>query len=331
MPDHVTTALIGCGAMAVAHARAMRALGVPFAVVGRGAASSARFAAETGIEPRRGGIEALGEGGVPRRAVVAVGVPDLEGVTNALLRKGVREILVEKPAAMSPAGAASLATAARRAEAAVYVAYNRRFYASVRRARDIIAADGGVSSCRFEFTERASYIAGAAIAPAIKRNWFFANSTHILDLAFHLAGAPVSICGDTAGSLDWHPAGAVFVGAGRTETGAPFSYHADWTGPGRWGVELVTRAHRLILQPLEELRVQRYGQMAVETLPLDDDLDARFKPGVHRQLAAFLKGEGAAFLLPIAEHARHMAVYARILAGTGGAAVSVAEAERAGA
>ena len=323
----MSAALIGCGSMAVAHAKALQALDVPFTVFGRGAASAARFAAETGIAPKLGGIEALEQGEVPHRAIVAVGVSDLENTTRALLDRGVREILVEKPAAVTPEGVASLAAAAARANAKVYVAYNRRFYASVGRARSIAAADGGISSFRFEFTERSTYIAGAAIAPAIKRNWFFANSTHVLDLAFFLAGQPVSLSGATAGALDWHPSGAIFVGAGRTENGAPFSYHADWTGPGRWGVELITRAHRLILQPLEELRVQKLGQMTVETVALGDDLDVRFKPGVYRQLAAFLKGEGADSLLAIADHAQRMAIYAHILAGTGGVPVPIAAPE----
>lgn len=317
-------ALIGCGPVARAHARVLQAMNVPFAAYGRRAESAKQFAAEIGVEPRLGGVEsALAE--APARAIVAVDVPSLEETTRTLMHRGVREILVEKPAAMTPAGAHALAAEAVRARARVFVAYNRRFYASVRRAREIVAADGGATSCRFEFTERASLIAGAAIAPDIKRHWFFANSTHVLDLAFFLAGEPVSLAADTGGALDWHPAGAIFAGAGRTATGL-FSYHADWTGPGRWGVEIVTHNHRLFLQPLEELRIQRAGSMTVEPVALGDDLDARFKPGLYRQLAAFLAGEGADALLPIEAHAGRMSVYGQILSGTGGRAVALEQA-----
>ena len=321
-------ALVGCGGMARAHAKVLQAMNVPFAAFGRGAESARQFAAEIGVEPRMGGVESALTGAT-ERAIVAVDVPGLEETTRALLRRGVREILVEKPAAMTPAGTRVLAADAARAQARVFVAYNRRFYASVRRALEIVAADGGVTSCRFEFTERAAYIAGAAIASETKRHWFFANSTHVLDLAFFLAGDPVSLAGETSGGLDWHPAGAVFAGAGRTAGGALFSYHADWTGPGRWGVEVVTRRHRLFLQPLEELRVQKAGQMTVESAPVGDDLDARFKPGIYRQLAAFLAGEGREALLPIEKHAERMVFYARILAGTGGANVALDAPARA--
>lgn len=330
MPDHVSAplALVGCGPMARAYARVLQAMGVPFAVFGRRAESAGRFAAEIGVEPRIGGVEAaMAE--APRRAIVAVDVPGLEATTRALIRRGVREILVEKPAALTPAGAHSLAAEAARAEARVFVGYNRRFFASVRRAREIIAADGGATSCRFEFTERAAYIAGAAIAPEIKRHWFFANSTHVLDLAFFLAGPPVSLAAEAGGALDWHPAGAVFAGSGRTVGGAVFSYHADWTGPGRWGVEVVTRHHRLFLQPLEELHLQRTGQMTAENVPLNDNLDTRFKPGLYRQMAAFLGGEEAEALLPVDEHAGRMATYGHILAGTSGETAAIEMPARA--
>lgn len=313
-------ALVGCGSMARAHAKVLQAMKVPFTVFGRGTVSARQFAAEIGVEPLTGGVEAA-LGDAPERAIVAVDAPGLEKATRTLLDRGVRELLVEKPAAMTPAGARALAVDAARARARVFVAYNRRFYASVHRACQIIAADGGVTSCRFEFTERAAYIADAAIAPEIKRHWFFANSTHVLDLAFYLAGAPVSLSAETSGALDWHPAGAVFAGAGRTAGGALFSYHADWTGPGRWGVEVVTRQHRLYLQPLEALRLQRMGQLTIEPVALVDDLDARFKPGLYRQMAAFLGGVGAEALLPVEAHAERMAAYARILRGTDGAAI----------
>ena len=313
---NATLALVGSGSMARAYAKVLQAMAIPFVVYGRGADSARKFSAEIGVEPTLGGVEAVFDG-IPERAIVAVDVPGIEETTRTLLRRGVREILIEKPGALSPAGVRALATDAAHAGARVFVAYNRRFYASVQRAREIIKDDGGISSCRFEFTERAAYVSTAAIAPEIKRNWFFANATHVIDLAFFLAGTPQSLAAETGGSLDWHPAGAIFAGAGRTTAGAIFSYHADWTGAGRWGIEVVTRNHRLFLQPLEELRLQRWGRMTVESAIVDDDFDVRFKPGLYRQMSAFLKGENACSLLSIDEHAERMAFYAHILAGTG--------------
>ena len=39
---------------------------------------------------------------------------------------------------------------------------------------------------------------------------------------------------------------ALVAGAGVTENGALFSYHANWEAPGRWSVEIMTKKRRLM-------------------------------------------------------------------------------------
>jgi len=125
-----------------------------------------------------------------------------------------------------------------------------------------------------------------------------------VDLAFHLGGRPQVINARVKGALDWHPAGATFAGSGQTEAGALFSYLADWAAPGRWGVELRTAKRRLILQPMETLKVQEPDSFSIADVPLDD-LDTRFKPGLYRQMQAFL-GEQPEMtaLQTLSDHAR---------------------------
>ena len=50
-----------------------------------------------------------------------------------------------------------------------------------------------------------------------------------------------------------------FSGAGISISGALFSYQANWQSAGRWSVEILTKKNRLILCPLEELKVQKRG------------------------------------------------------------------------
>jgi predicted dehydrogenase len=206
---------------------------------------------------------------------------------------------------------AAVAAAAAKRNATVSIAYNRRFYSSVRMARDIIAADGGATSCHFDFTEWSHQVAALDRAPEQKRRWLLANSSHVIDTAFHLIGGPAEITTLVAGSLEWHPTAAVFTGTGRSERGTLFSYHADWTGPGRWSCEVVTREHKLVFMPMEELRVMKRGSVAVEKQDPPDDIDARFKPGVYRQAEAFLAGKRDA-LCDIREHLAWWPVYERI-------------------
>ena len=131
-------------------------------------------------------------------------------------------------------GIDKLLNVATQTNTSIYVGYNRRFYSSVLKARELIADDGGPTSLVFEFTEWSNAIAKAAFSDEVKSNWVFANSSHVIDMAFYLAGFPKAIQSSTRGSLDWHRHGSIFVGSGVTELDAPFSYHANWAAPGRW-------------------------------------------------------------------------------------------------
>lgn len=306
--------IVGAGPMGRMHGKAARHLGLDAAAVSRGEASAAAFREATGLPCHVGGVAALlAGGGRPRRAIVAVGVEALLETSLELLAAGVTELLVEKPAGLDLAEVDRLAQAAR--DARILVAYNRRFYAAVQVAREMIEEDGGPTSLRFDFTERSDLVAVGKHPPQVKRNWLLANSSHVIDMAFFLAGAPRSLHAEVSGSLPWHPSAARFTGAGITERGAAFSYHADWEAPGRWGVDVRTRRRRLVFEPLEELRVQKAGSFAVEPVALPPEPEGQ-KAGVVGQLRAFLEGDAA--LPSIAEHAEHVArIYAPIASGTG--------------
>ncbi len=306
MSDHVIL-LAGAGPMAVAHAQVLKALGHSYLCVGRSAESTQRFKAETGMTAFAGGIEywlAQAERPAVTAAVVAVSLTELGTVTRTLVDAGIKRILVEKPAALTLTEIEELDAGARKAGASIYLAYNRRFYAATEAARRMIMEDGGVSSFFFDFTEIASRTVVPGRGPDVLNNWFLANSSHVVDLAFHLGGRPSVIDARVKGRLEWHPAGATFAGSGQTESGALFAYLADWAAPGRWGVEVRSTKRRLILQPMESLKVQELGSFAITDVPLDD-LDTRFKPGLYRQMQSFLSDRPETTALQsLREHAR---------------------------
>ena len=297
--------LIGAGPMAVAYGRVLNALGVAWTVVGRGNRSAAQFATATGRAPVVGGLASylVNPDVSVDAAIVALPVRQLAAATKSLIEARARRILVEKPAGLTASEIEDVARAAGRGRADVFVAYNRRFYSSVAAARRLIDEDGGVTSFHMEFTEFSERILKSVDDRMLLSNWFLANSTHVVDLAFFLAGEPTAATGLSAGELDWHPPGAAFVGHGRTATGAVFSWHADWGSAGRWGLDLRTPRRRLILQPLETLAVQEKGSVAISHYPIDDDLDRQFKPGLYRQVEAFLSEKPVTSALPtIAAH-----------------------------
>ena len=313
MSDHPEILLVGVGKMGLAHAAILKELGRPFVAFGRGEESALRFLSSTGVRASTGPLAAQLDSldRVPAIAIVAVDTIESFSVTRTLLQKGVRRLLLEKPGAVTPDQIRQLAALAKASRASVAIGYNRRFFESVRKARELIDQDGGLQAIRFDFTERSRHVAALGRDPAELEQWFLANSTHVVDLAFFLAGSlPEKMHAFSSGGLDWHPAGSRFAGAGRFKNGAIFSYHADWEAPGNWGIELTTRARKLVFQPLETLR--SHGSM-LEEVALEDGLDRRFKPGVYRQLLAFLTGKEESRLCTIEQHCAALTWYERFV------------------
>lgn len=307
--------LVGVGFMGRAYGAILKELQCPVVAIGRSVAGVEEFEKATGSKAHAGGLAQWLEAAdtVPGSAIVCVGTEEVAQTCRHLLSAGVKRILVEKPGGVSPADIAGLAAAAQARGAEVLVGYNRRFYASVLEAERRIAAEGGVTSFHFEFTERERDATLAKFSDEIRRYWLLANSSHVIDLAFFLGGEPERISAEVAGSLDWHPSAARFAGSGRTDRGALFSYCANWASGGRWGVEVMTPESRLILRPLEGLAVQRRGTFQLEAVAIDDELETRFKPGLYRQVAAFLRGEEGHRFIGIAEQARRaQGLYARM-------------------
>ncbi|SFU55977.1 Predicted dehydrogenase [Pontibacter akesuensis] len=280
--------------MAVAYAEVLQDMKVTFSVVGRGQSSAEKFEQATGVSPVTGGIEMyIAEGNVApnTQAIIATGTESLMKTLLLLLNAGVRKILVEKPAAISIEELIAHEEEIKSYASEIYIAYNRRYYTSVLEAEKLIEEDGGLMSMQFEFTEWAHRIEPLEKAAGVKENWFFANSTHVVDLAFFLAGKPEQWQAYAqAGNISWHSP-SNFVGAGITEKGVLFSYAANWESAGRWSLELLTRKRRIYLKPLEGLNIQALGSISVEAYEFDDTIDKKYKPGVYKQVTAFVKND----------------------------------------
>lgn len=305
--------LIGAGYIAKEYARVLKGLNRQFVVIGRGEQTALDFKNAVGMPVATGGIDTYikSEKALPKYAIVAVDAQYLCEVASKVLNFGVENVLLEKPGALNVGDLRQLHKLSEKKGARVFIAYNRRFYSSVLKARDIIREDGGCTSFVFEFTEWSHLVKVAKKSKQEKSRWFIANSTHVVDLAFHLGGTPKHIECYTSGRMDWHPSASVFSGAGIADTGALFSYHANWKAPGRWGVEVLTMKHRLILRPLEELRIQNAGSVDVTKLDLDDRLDTLYKPGLYREVDSFLNGISGK-LKSLADQVVDMTLYSRM-------------------
>ena len=292
--------LIGTGLMGLEYAKVLKGLGIPFTAIGRGKISCYKFKDETGKNAIEGGLSAFLQTNpaLPSAVIVAVGIEGLSEITCQLLDYEVKYILLEKPGVGFASEIKDLVRKTKEKGAKVLLAYNRRFYASVIKAKEIIKQDGGVSSFNFEFTEWSHLIKDLKKCPAEHNNWFLGNSTHIIDTAFYLGGIPKEICTFVKGKhhLKWHPASSNFAGAGETVSGSLFSYHANWEAPGRWSIEIMTNKHRLIFKPIEKLQIQNLGSVVIDFVEgIDYSDDEKYKPGLFRQTKSFLNQDTHSF------------------------------------
>lgn len=315
-------ALIGAGPMAVAYWNALTHRGITPHVFGRGEASAAAFEEKTGTRPSTGDLGDQLERAQTSfdAAIVAVNVDALDAVSRQLLDHGFSRILLEKPGATTPERMDALAQADTRD--AISIAYNRRFLPSAMAARAIAAEDGGVQALSFEFTELAGRVMQAGHPPLVLANWALANSSHVIDLAFNLAGADEALSDVSIGATEvdrdheWHEAGARFAGVGRIANRAMFTYLADWTSGGFWSVDLCTPERRLIMRPLEILDVRRRNETRIEAAELSVEPEG-LKPGLHAMLGWFLNAEDFGTRLPTArEQAARVRVFQRMLGVT---------------
>lgn len=314
MSDNVKVLVVGAGMMAKEYCKVLKALKCEPIVIGRGEENAAKFEEELNVAVLRGGIkENISK--IKENiycAIVAVNIDQLAYTVKILLNFGIKNILVEKPAGMDYQEIEEVNALAQKKTANVYVAYNRRFYASTQRALEIIKEDGGVTSFCFEFTEWGHVIKKTLHSNEIKEKWFLGNSTHVADLAFFLGGFPKEMSSYVQGELDWHKCGCVYAGAGISDKGALFSYQANWAAPGRWAVEILTSKHRLYFKPMEKLQIQEIGSVAVNLVEIDDELDLLYKPGLYRQTESFLKDINDGKKITIAEQLEHMRVYEKM-------------------
>jgi len=281
--------IIGAGPMAVDYSKVADTLKKNITVIGRSQESADKFKGITGKPVVTGGLQAFidGKPNLPESAIVCVSIEQLATTAIVLMNYGVKKILLEKPGGISNKEIQKVADTALETNSSVMIAYNRRYYASVLKAKEMIKADGGVTSFNFEITEWSHVIKNHKKDTRAMHSWFLGNTSHVVDAAFFLGGAPIEISTFNKGKLDWHPASSNFAGAGTTNTGALFSYCGNWEGPGRWSLDIITSSHRYIFRPFEQLHIQEIGSIAFKKVEINDDVEKDLKPGLYLQCKNF--------------------------------------------
>ena len=165
----------------------------------------------------------------------------------------------------------------------------------------------------FEFTEWTHRIDPNLYDKASLNKWIIANSSHVIDTVFYLIGFPKVLNSTVLGEglIDWHPSGSIFTGSGLSDQNIPFTYHSNWTAPGRWAIEVLTKERRFYLKPMEKLQVQLKGSVAVNEHPIDDKDDLVVKHGLLLQTTDFLS-DNFETLVSLEEQIKSIHLYNKI-------------------
>jgi predicted dehydrogenase len=297
-------ALIGCGRIAEFHAPAFREAGFELAAVCSrpGSERIHPFAERHGISSVFDSIDLLLRARDEWDALlVAVTVEETSEVLVASLATDA-PILVEKPVALKSDDLAPLIDR----NLPVLVAYNRRFYNTVREARkEVLACAPPIANLIVPESIRPP--SGDGSLSYMKP--FFGNSVHALDLARYVFGRlTVQHVRRAAGELGEVAGIAALI---ETEAGTVLQFTANWGAPANFTLSLDWPGRRLELKPFEaatiyqgmevkeptrETPIRTYVPTQTGRVDLDE-VDSRFKPGFVGQaeaLGRLVRGEDPA-------------------------------------
>ncbi len=277
--------IVGAGAIAGHHLRAMRATGLvePAGLTSRTRERAEGLAREFEVPLVTDSLDELVETARPDALMLFVSAENMAAVASDVMRFGL-PLFIEKPAGLSPEENAALAERAERMGVRAMVGFNRRFYSVFHKGLAVIRDAGPLLGVFVEGHERFWRVRDAGAYPeSVMDAWMFANGVHTVDLLRFFGGEALVVRSVVHSHRERH--GDQFAAVMELESGAIGEYVAHWYSPGGWRVVLYGDGVTVEFRPLEEARWTGtdFQTHAIEP----DQSDADCKPGFAGQLEAF--------------------------------------------
>jgi len=306
-----SVAIIGSGFMANHYSLALAKIGIhDVEIIGRTKKSvgliSEKYNFKSIHQDYTNGIKLLSEKDL---VIVTTPIQDIISATKLAMKYGQKNILIEKPGSLYSNELLKLNKIKKSQK--IFVGYNRLFYPNLQKLFQLVKKEGGINSCNFTFTEWIDRIDFKKYPKSVYSRWGIANSLHVISMAFRLIGMPKKITCLRSGKLPWHKTGSVFVGCGISKHNIPFSYNADWSSSGRWGIEVTTKKNAYRLVPLEKL--YRCPRNSTTWSPVTFTKKyPEVKEGISEQILAMLTQKNSSNLVSLEEASKFNQVAEKI-------------------
>ena len=277
--------IVGAGYIAQEHLKVIAAIkGVKAAgITSRTISKAEGLANSFQIDQVYDGVAALVQKCAPDGILILVSANQIYDVAIKLLPEGI-PLFLEKPPGLIPEQTKTLTGLANKHGTRNMVGYNRRYYSIFHKGVELINQNGGLLGVAVEGHERFWKIVGTDMPAKIRENWFYANSTHTIDL-LRLFGGEVNKINTLKKSVKKQN-GDQFVASMQFESGALGTYTSHWFSPGGWTVTLFGDGVTVNFKPLETGIWIDSDFKEHEIVP--DDVDLEFKPGFYRQMEVFI-------------------------------------------
>lgn len=286
MFDKIKVVIIGAGNIAEEHIKAFQAqkncdiIGI----YSRTKIRAQRIADTYNISNVVNSIDELAEL-LPDVAVIAVSVESTESICLEAF-KYPWIILVEKPVGVTFHNAQLILDNSIKYNSKVFVALNRRQYSSTLNAIDLLSSDSNKRVVTVNDQEDPILQLKSGMSPELAKNLMYTNSIHLIDYFSIFCRGEIENIEITD---RWNGGMSNIVTANiKFDSGDIGLYVGLWDMPAPWLVSVGTKNVNILMKPLEQVHIQKYGSRKSEMLKISDN-DIVFKPGFFVQAQNVLK------------------------------------------
>ena len=284
MPKSIV--IIGSGYMAEEHIKALK----PnkrchiAGIMSRNNAKAKQLADAYGIEHVESSIEKLHQKTAADGVVVTVNeLSTIDVLTDCAIFPWL--ILCEKPIGLFAADLRQYIKNIGEKSSHVFVAMNRRHYTSTKYVTERLCLESGRRHVEINDQENVVGALEAGQPRKVAERWMVANSIHLIDYFSVFCRGQVV---DIKEVLPWSGRNPfVFHCNLLFDSDDIGSYKAVWNAPGPWSVKVTTRSTLFEMQPLEQLKIQKFPEKFGTVVDLGS-IDLDIKAGLYSQGDEFL-------------------------------------------